>query len=212
MDRRRRRRLKREGQKLEEKLRKEVSQLHAPGIKQPQQKPTERPRFVVPASIVKQGWKLVVGAGVLLGLWIALRPDVSAQPNVVLDPSDPFSEIFTVSNDGNLSLYAVRLSCMLNHMNVRSRTGEVGASVNNTVVTLSNIEIPEISAKTGVSAECPVSGAIRFGSPVQLSDLTINIVVSYRPPLWYRREKRICFHGAKDSRGFVHWIHCPDPN
>lgn len=213
MDRKKRRRLKREQKRIEDKIRKESSPPRKPDKELTSQESGAKKHLALPASIARRTWQVIGAAALLFGAWVLIRPDISAQPDVSLDPPNPFSEIFTVSNNGNLPLYGVRLSCLEVHVLAVTPNGHRFFGSNN-LFSMGRVEIPEIGPKTGTSAGCRVDAMLAmFGyTGDTVSAVRINIVVSYRPPLWFRREKHICFDGAKDSSGIVHWIHCPDPD
>jgi hypothetical protein len=67
-------------------------------------------------KIAKIGGAILSGAAILFGLVTGVDwflPSVSASPPAPLNPADPFSTPFIVTNNGHLALRSVEVSCYL---------------------------------------------------------------------------------------------------
>ena len=61
-------------------------------------------------------WALIVSTGVIVGLLtgpLVLIPRVTVTPSSTLDPSDPFSAPFIISNDSTFAIYDVKFPVTL---------------------------------------------------------------------------------------------------
>jgi hypothetical protein len=65
-------------------------------------------------QIVTYIWKWVIALGVLSSIAASLYLRVLVTPLTSLQPSNPFSTPFLLTNDGYLSIHAVEFSCGLN--------------------------------------------------------------------------------------------------
>jgi len=202
MDRRERRRRERERKKMEVKLREETSQPHKDdkgGVLQ------SRAKSYFGKTI--SGTKLVKGlffSGLALASGYALfHPHVSVEPGILLNPGDPFSTQFTVTNDNRiLGVQNLRSSCSTVFVETDHNIRLVGLPARPSDV------IPRLGPQEQTTIDCPswVSG---FGGGVRnVVKSYIAIRVSYIQDWWPLSKNQVFpFKGATDSQKSVHWTH-----
>jgi hypothetical protein len=137
---------------------------------------------------------MVIAAIGVLGVAYQLRPRLIVTRDISLDVKDPFATQFRVTNAGELSLYDVRFSCVINNeqfVNVR--------------VTRSDGEpIPTLESGMSATRQC----SIKAESYPLLSELFVDI--AYRPKLfWSDVSKRTRFVNRRDSDGVLQWFEQP---
>jgi hypothetical protein len=140
--------------------------------------------------------------------------DVTITPRVRLDPSDPFSTLFTVTNEGAFPIENVAFACHLNYVEIRNykiATRDQDALVD------PNRE-PEIKGRKSQDVVCifGVLGGVRIITPpngpapdYHAADITLT--VSYRPYFWKRTIQSQRFVALTDGHGkIVEWAHQAD--
>jgi hypothetical protein len=160
-----------------------------------------------PQSTIAITWKLIVGTvsgvGLLLGLVTAilsLLPRLSVSNLESLDPDDPFSTPFVVSNDGVLGINDVVLSCIL----VRLESATQHWAVEGFRSVGYAPTIPRLDPGEQGTAPCnPAVG-------LKASAADIEVVVSYRPDyVPWKKERPFRFVTVSSKDGKLHWI--PQP-
>lgn len=106
----------------------------------------------------------------LLSLWPVLTVDVGSP----LDPNDPFSYPFIVSNDAIYPLFSVNISCKFDHGRF-----ETGGSFDRNIVG-STKTISVMSPHQRLTAPCHTG----FSMDAPLKSGSVAITVSYYPFLW----------------------------
>jgi hypothetical protein len=208
MDRHERRRRKRLEAKLERKIRgKETSQLPADHKESPLLQQRGLRALLNTASIAKILWSLVLAGLALLGGYGLVRPSVSVDPNLLLNPGDPFSTQFSVTNENVLfDVHDLHPSC---------RTIQVITSNNVGLLGLPPRPSPAIallSARQKSTINCPPwIGGLGAGSGNVLTAY-IAIDVSYKQDWWpSEKGQTFPFKGVIDSQKGVHWTHITLP-
>jgi hypothetical protein len=205
MDRKERRRRARERKKLEEKLRKETSRAEA-----------ELQASLTPAKrIFRRVGRVLSGTNVLLGLigvavtilggWALVRPHISIEPYIPLNPVDPYSTQFTVRNENSL-FDAHNINCVCWPRQMQSGNGFSVLSL----APLPNMhhEIKVLGPGATSIVDCPaaIGGLGTYSGQVLYAELEIE--VSYSQSWWpFTRNERYPFASKRDVQGAVHWMH-----
>jgi len=155
------------------------------------------------------GSALVVGISVLLA-YLVFRADVNFTPQTRLDPNDPFSTLFTVTNENAFDIENVRFACHMNYVevsNYRIASRDQDGSINLGDTNLK--EVPEIGSHQGQDAICEfgVAGVpVRIppnGPPLVYNVADITLCASFRPHFWWRRKQWQRFVGLTDGHGNI---------
>jgi hypothetical protein len=155
-------------------------------------------------------WAVIGGVSILLSLLLPFLADVSFTPRTRLDPTDPFSTLFTVTNEGVFDIEDVRFACHMNDVE------EIRY-----LVTVQNLDgatdpkwEPEIKPHKSQDVAClfGVAGvAMRpspNGPPAEYRVADITLCASFRPSFWWRRKQSERFIGRTDGQGkIVEWSH-----
>jgi hypothetical protein len=196
MDRRERRRRKREQIKIEERLVKKSAAMSA-------EKKGKQGLFEKIRSKSSLAWKLVAGVMAIFGWFVLFHPHVSLEPDRPLNPGDPFSTLFRVKNESKL--FAIR------DLTSTCHTIDVITSHN---VGISGIArpllrtIPLMEPQSSSTIDCPpMIGGLGAGAGNVLK-AEIVIDVSYRQNWWPSQQKeQFPFVGVRDSQNAVSWSH-----
>jgi hypothetical protein len=155
-------------------------------------------------------WAFVVGASVVLTFFI-LWSDVTNNPRGRLKDDDPFSTLFSVTNEGTFAIKNVRFSCHMNDLeitNYRIRlVDQEGAA--------DPRGEPEIRGRKGQDVDCALGS---MGIPMRpppggptpeyhVADITLT--VCYRPRFWpWETKQSERFIGRTDgTHKIVEWSH-----
>jgi hypothetical protein len=162
------------------------------------------------ARVSVWAWALVAGASVVLAFLI-FRSDVSFTPRTRLDPGDPFSTLFTVTNEGAFDIEDVRFACHMNDVIESAPNMRVlrldGAVDPQTEPDIKPHKSQDVRCYFGVSG-----GRIVFNPPNRLPPhynvADITLCASFRPFFWSRRKQMERFIGRTDGHGnIVEWSH-----
>lgn len=194
MSRRERRQAQREQEKLRKQREKELA--NAPKI------PLARRLLKIAWS---NFWALVLAGLALVGGYALFRPHVSIEPQIALNPVDPYTTQFNLKNENTLfDIYNVNAVCWPRNM----ESGNGFSIVSPAPLVNVHHEIKLLEAGASSTVDCPpVMGGIgRWSGVVNQADL--EILVSYRQSWWpFTREERYPFSSRRDSQGAVHWVH-----
>lgn len=192
MNRHERREKERELKKREEKIRKEEERFRKePG-------PQNRLRWVGQVILA------IIGLGLGFGSYLAVaRPHVSVEPALLLNPGDPYSTQFSVTNEN--SLFAVR------DLHPSCRTIDVVTSNNVGMFGMPprlSPPIPRIEPRAASTIACPPwIGGLGAGAGNVIRAF-IEIDVAYKQAWWpFEQTQRFPFKGVIDSQKGVHWTH-----
>ncbi len=142
--------------------------------------------------VLSWAWKALLAAVALVGFAYQFRPEIAVDKDVSLNPSDPFSTQFQITNKGRLSVYDLQFSCVLNSEQFRGFY-----SGNN----LGQEKVPVLASNSSVTKNC----SIQASGFQEKSELFFD--VTYRPKwFWGRLQKRTRFTNVRDSTGRVLWI------
>jgi hypothetical protein len=167
----------------------------------------ETPKVSLARRLLKNVWAVVGVAALLLGLLrtlLAFLPHVSIEPQITLNPVNPYTTQFNIKNETIFDVHHVNAVCW-----PRNMASENGFSVVS-FGPLPNVhhEIPLLGAGLSSTVDCPpVLGGIGSYSGT-VADANLEILVSYRPSWWpFQREERYPFATRVDVKGAVHWVH-----
>jgi hypothetical protein len=160
-----------------------------------------------------RAWATIGVIGVLAtiaALFLVFRSDLTITSRVRLDPVDPFSTLFTVTNEGILPIEGVKFSCHMNTVEIYNYRFAVVDQDGPT----DPKEEPAIAARKSQDVTC-LFGAVGLpikpppnGPPPEYNFADITLIVSYRPYFWWRRTESERFIGRTDGLGkIVEWSH-----
>jgi hypothetical protein len=137
---------------------------------------SQQVRLKTLTAFVSRSWKIIVGASSVVGLigglmYFAARVTVSSL--TPLNPTDPFSTPFSISNDGAFSIYDVEFSCSLNDVKFPNGGGMSNLSVGG--YGLPPIKVIEAGEKA--TYQCLIGSQ----ETPKGSQADIHVVVSYQP-------------------------------
>ncbi|MGB2677052.1 MAG: hypothetical protein WAN12_08230 [Candidatus Acidiferrum sp.] len=193
---------------MEAKLEKKIS---ATGVSRPirenKQKPIQRgPEAPNRGKTISRLTKLVNFVVIILaflGGYVLFRPNVSVDPDLLLNPGDPFSTQFSVTNENVIfDVKDLQPFCRTIHVMTSHNIGMFG------LPGIPSQTIPVLSARQKTTITCREwIGGLGAGAGDVLAAY-IEIDVSYRQN-WWPREKtqRFPFKGVIDSQKAVHWTH-----
>lgn len=187
------RRERREHQRQLERLRREQQRIVAA---------TPRPRLW---RRIFSGTNVVVGTFVtflaFLGGWFLFHPHVSLHPDQRLNPNDPFSTEFTITNEGNFDIQNLTSTCIFGNVETTHNVGMYG------LARPSLQTIPQIEPRVSSTVEClSFIGGIGAGAGnVRTADIALRL--EYRQKWWPARMTEIYrFQSKLGTDGIVHWI------
>lgn len=163
------------------------------------------PRYVLPPEFVA-----LVRTQSCVDGFLAFRSDVTINPRVRLDTNDPFSTLFTITNEGFFSIEDVGFSCHMNYVeihNYRFAVQDVDGSTDPKGE-------PSIEARKSQDVACKF-GAIGVpikpppnSPPPEYHVADITLTVSYHPHFWWRRTQSERFIGRTNGHGkIIEWSH-----
>jgi hypothetical protein len=145
----------------------------------------------------------VVGlVGSTVGMYWYASPKVMVNVSELLNPVEPFSAPFTISNNGNFAIHHVTFRCVVLHAGDDFNThivmppGSPGAASSDAIV-------PELNPGETSTVGCPFP--FFFEHPVTHAD--VEIFVKYKPE-WqpWHQEKPFRFAITRDSQGHLRWM------
>ncbi len=172
-----------------------------------QQKTRVFPRHTISMTLKVVGTVvtlLATSLGFMTG-YLSLVPRISVWQTQPLNPADPFSTPFIVSNDGPLGINLVKFSCLLLNVETANRNRFIN-------VRLSSESLTVIGMEPGEKATVPCifrqSIGLSDSDTIQTADVVI--IVEFRPDfvLW-RRTRRLRFVTLRSSDGNLYWY--PQP-
>jgi len=190
-----RRRERREAQRELEKLKKRLEK--------------ETPKVPAPLRLLKNVWAMVGIVALLVGLvssLVVFRPHVSIEPQISLNPVNPYTTQFNIKNESSVfDVHDIDAVCW--PRNMESANGFSVVSLG----PLANVhhKIRVLGAGLSSTVDCPpVIGGIGSYSGA-VTEAELEILVSYRAAWWwpFLREERYPFAARRDVQGAVHWVH-----
>ena len=146
---------------------------------------------------------LLVG---LVSSLVVFRPHVSIEPQISLNPVNPYTTQFNIKNESSVfDVHDIDAVCW--PRNMESANGFSVVSLG----PLANVhhKIRVLGAGLSSTVDCPpVIGGIGSYSGA-VTEAELEILVSYRAAWWwpFLREERYPFAARRDVQGAVHWVH-----
>ena len=200
--RRERRRKRREQRKLREKSKREATREIE------QEKTLSLPKRVLPflrrtLLTTKFAWGLFLSIITLAGGYALLHPRISVEPNLLLNPTNPYSTQFTVTNESAMfDVHDADFVCWPRQLRTNHNIGVVSFTP------LANVHrlIPRLGPGESSTVDCPaVMGGIGAWTG-QVDKAELEIVATYRQDWWPIRTVRYPFRAITDSGSAVHWV------
>ena len=156
-------------------------------------------------AVVSKLWAFVVAALTLLGGYALFRPHVSVEPQIAVNPVNPYTTQFNIKNEHLLfDIHNVNAVCWPRSMQSANNFSVISP------VPLKNIhhEIPLLEPGANSTVDCPpVIGGIGSYAGV-VADAELEIDVAYNQSWWpFSQEERHPFAARRDVQGAVHWVH-----
>jgi hypothetical protein len=157
-----------------------------------------------PSNTVSIASKAVIVLSVLLGFYVAVLPKISASASDPLNPLDPFTSRFTISNDGYFEVNNSSFSCCI----VSAKYEMV--SFDSILINLDTEGPLSLEPGEKVTVPCPLTTGIGFPHS-SLKRAVLRINVRFRPSWypWYMY-KRFVFVSNNTPSGESRWF--PEPN
>jgi hypothetical protein len=206
MDRHERRRRKRLEVKLQKKISGKVaSSQRLENKESPPPQSWVRRYFSKTISRTKTVWALIGIVLSLLSGFALLRPHISVEPYLPLDPVNPYKTQFIVKNESRaFEVHNVECVCWPRRMESGNGFSVISPAP------LQNVRhtIPNLEAGDSSTVDCPpvIGGIGTYSGVVDFAEL--EIVVSYEQSWWPRTiSARYPFRAMRDVNKAVHWIH-----
>lgn len=151
------------------------------------------------AWAAKGAGTLAVALGVATG-YLSLLPRITISQNQALDPMDPFSAPFVVSNDGPLGINKVVVLCM---------PIKVEDTAHNLLSRYAVKRVPTIPGmEVGEKATVPCYLGVTLTHPIETADIAFR--VQFRPDfvIW-RVHRDLRFSAMRGADGKLYWY--PQP-
>lgn len=150
----------------------------------------------------KRVFSVIVGASALasiLSLFLSLLPQVSVRPEGRLDPQNPFSTPFVISNSGLTGINEITFLCRLRHA-TNDQGGKVIAY--NKGGRLAGFKISQIASGESATVRLPFAW---IGGTTVSADF--DFVLEYRPSYYpLRKEATFRFATARQQDGTLVWL------
>jgi hypothetical protein len=189
------RKKKRKPQKSTRAITNQAPQEHLTSLPKPL-----RIAFLFASRFFFKTWKTLGAVLVIVGAiqaYFFFSDRISIIPGASLAPNTPFATTFTLSNDGQFSLYSVEFQCIYNAVDIVQgpRLQDMGGVVR-------DFDVPEVRANDKTTAICyfPDENA-------QIAQADISMAVTYRPEfLLWRTTRRFRFKTSRQADGKYQWL------
>ncbi len=139
-----------------------------------------------------------------LALFLQFSPRVVLTPSESLDPTNPFFSPLILSNDGYLSIYNVSYGCRVKDVEWANNSS-MSMDVDAQFVHSGQRPVPEIRPAGKTTIDCAHAGqTINRNIPVKSA--RIEVIVNFRPRLWFTRNETFSFETVTDKAGTLRWI------
>jgi len=161
-------------------------------------------------STIAKTWKKILGTTFLLAALVGIAsgviyflPKVSVSWSAPLDPQNPFSTPFTVSNDGPLPIWNVEFYCRA-HL-IKSAGN---ASISGGAKLAGGIApIKKMPPNERVDIPCVALLIFTFPGPILSADISIGASFTTLPmSFWLHQEKETRLRTVRSSDGTFRWL------
>jgi len=155
---------------------------------------------------LKWAGRLLAWFGFSLGVvtgYLALVPKVTVTQTEPLNPVDPFSAQFIVSNDGPLGIEDLSVVCVISNVRYKDMQARVS---NNRINGNKGTELFKQRMDVGERASftCPFSEVFHTRAPV--IDAEIVTQLTFSPKFtWHHPHREYRFNTKSDATGLLHW-------
>lgn len=138
----------------------------------------------------------------MVGGYATFRPHISIEPQIALNPVDPYTTQFNIKNENPVfDIYSINAVCW--PRNIKSGNGFSVISPGLLVNVHHEILLLESGASSTVDCPSAIGGLGAWSGVVDYAEL--EILVSYKQSLWpFSREERFPFASKRDVQGAVH--------
>lgn len=151
--------------------------------------------------VVKISLSLVTGVATISGLlstYLSFRPVIKVEPDVIRDPQQPFTQVFTLENAGPFAINSIEFICRTDNIEAYNSRSFVWFSQNDFADPTDNVQ--ELDSGAKITHSCQVTDAPKYG------DLKIGVVVRYRF-FGFRKCDDFKFRGVQKVDGSYTWTH-----
>jgi hypothetical protein len=145
-------------------------------------------------------WACVSLLLAFVGSYFLLRTQIEVEPDAALDPKQPMTTPFRITNNGVLPIYNVRRWCSVNRLQDAGGIEFDGFKF----IDSGKPTIPRLDSGESTSVFVPIS--INFRTPYAFGD--IEVVVEYSTAiLKTHQERHFRFEMRKDVNNEIRWYH-----
>jgi hypothetical protein len=151
-------------------------------------------RYIFPTSLVAFVTSYISIVGFLL-------PSLSVTASSSLDTSDFLRTPFIVTNTGKLSLYSVKISCVLRHAEYKdgARQDDLGLA--------NDFKVPEIAEFSAGDQQDALCNNNEVVMKAALDNAQIDIEIQFCPSFWpFKRVRGFPFHTESQADGGLRWL------
>jgi hypothetical protein len=157
--------------------------------------PPPQPRATGRARAVRFVGSALAVVGLIIGL-LQVYPWLSIQEGAMLNPGNPYSELFTISNQGYIALTDLDARCTINLATPHGSISNSGATYTNFAGYLSH----------GIPATIPCFRMISATQIASGSRLDVTISYAFYHLAGLRRHQTFHFQNIVGSDHIPHWI------
>jgi hypothetical protein len=149
----------------------------------------------------------IIGIATLYSCVVLLPADISVEPYKILDPSNPFTEQFVITNNSVYSLRNFEAACGI--WNFRAKVSasqppiEFGIGAGWVGLLDRPPIVPLLSRHDQETINCPAW-------VYDVKSVTLLIDIRFNPPWFGKKNDRHIFIGKPASSGTVEWLHMPE--
>jgi hypothetical protein len=151
-------------------------------------------------DVARVAWKTIGVVSVLLGLFWALlelRQEISVDPHVAYDSSDPFKQRFVILNNGPLPIHDVHYTCSVTFTDPTIRPNHL------IVMMPFTRDTSVIGWKEKTSTDCDF--VMKLGTNLRAARIAINVFYKRWPSKTELHTPAFKFSALRDSTGAFTW-------
>ncbi len=148
---------------------------------------------------------IAAAVGTFYGIVALIYPAISISQSSLLNPIDPFSSFFIVSNDGNLNIKSITFDCVIHNL-TSPKLNVVGSDFQDHKY---DLDILKPGEKTSI--KCPLGSFIKLEDTPNYNNVDIILAIRFKVGFlpWYQnRLYRFVIEQGSDNT--LHWY--PQPN
>ena len=143
----------------------------------------------------------------LIGSYYLLRPQIEVEPDTAIDPKQPMTTPFRITNRGVLPIYNVRKECGTTKLATDQSANQRFTISGITFRDSTDSTIPRLDSGESTSVSFrPVMFPIMSGHPIESGD--IDVVVEYTTAIiGIHKKQSFRFETRKDVNNEIRWYH-----